>query len=108
MTGVFSPSLTVTNSLGLTLAASGPDIHVYPPLSFTGIGLSGTNLMLNGANGVSGLAYAVLATTNLALPLSQWTPLATNTWSANGNFGLIVTNAVNPDVPDLFFQLQPQ
>jgi hypothetical protein len=105
-TGVFSPGLIVTNSLGLTLAASGPAITVYPPLTLAGISLSGTNLMLNGANGVSGLKYSVLASTNLALPLSQWRPLATNTWSANGNFNLTVTNALNPSVPSRFYLLQ--
>jgi len=104
-TGLFSPSLIVTNSLGLTLAAAGPAITVYPPLTLTGISLSGTNLMLTGTNGVFGLTYSVLTSTNLALPLSQWTPLATNTWSANGHFNLTVTNALNPPVPSRFYLL---
>ena len=69
--GIFSPGLIVTNSLGLTLAPAGPAISTYPPLTLTGISVSGTNLMLTGTNGVSGLMYSVLASTNLALPLSQ-------------------------------------
>jgi PKD repeat protein len=104
--GGFSPGLVVTNSLGLTLAASGPSITVPPPPAITSISLSGTNLLLNGANAVSGLTFYVLASTNLALPLSQWTPVSTNLWSANGRFNLTVTNAVNPRVPQLFYLLQ--
>ena len=37
----------------------------------------------------------MLMSTNLTLPKTQWTPVATNTWSADGNFSLTVTNAVN-------------
>jgi PKD repeat protein len=102
----FSPSLIVTNSLDLTLAASGPSITVSPFPVITGISLSGTNLVLNGGNGISGLTYYVLASTNLVLPLSQWTPLATNFWSANGNFSLTVTNAVTKSVLRQFYLLQ--
>jgi hypothetical protein len=102
-TGIFSPGLTVTNSLGLTLAATGPVITVYPPLTVTGMSLSGTNLTLKGANSIFGLTYSVLAGTNLVQPLSQWTPLTTNTWNGNGNFMLIVTNALNPSVPKRFY-----
>jgi PKD repeat protein len=105
-TGVFSPGLIVTNSLGLTLAATGPAITVYPPLTLSSIGLSGTNLTLSGANGISGLTYTVLASTNLMLPLSQWTPLVTNTWSANGAFSLTLTNALNPPAPSQFYLLE--
>ena len=106
-TGEFYPGLLVTNSLGLILAASGPAIDLNLP-SFTSAGVAGTNLVLNGANGLSGHTYYVLATTNLTLPRSQWQSLTTNTWTANGNFSLVVTNAVNPAVPDQFFLLEAQ
>jgi PKD repeat protein len=101
--GSFFPALTVTNSLGLTLGASGPSIAISPSSVVSGISLSGTNLVINGINGVSGLTYYVLTSTNLALPLSQWTPVATNVWSANGSFNLTVTNTVNPGVPQQFY-----
>ena len=104
----FSPSLIVTNSLDLTLAASGPSITASPLSVITGISLSDTNLVLNGSNGISGLTYYVLTTTNLALPLSQWTPLATNLWSNNGNFNFTLNNAVNPNAPQQFYILEVQ
>ena len=55
---------------------------------------------------VSGLAYMVLTSTNLNLPLSQWTPLVTNTWSSNGPFSLTLTNVLNPPVPARFYLLK--
>jgi hypothetical protein len=44
--------------------------------------------------------------TDLALPLSQWTPVATNVLSANGNFSITVTNAVSAAIPCQFYILQ--
>ena len=44
--------------------------------ALTGISLAGTNLTIIGSNGVSGVTYNVLMTTNLTLPRSQWTPVA--------------------------------
>ncbi len=108
-TGLFSPALIVTNSLGLALAASGPSIIVSSALpNVTGVKLSGTNLTIEGANGSSGTTYIVLTSTNLTLPSTQWTPVVTNTWSANGAFSLTLTNVLNPPGPRRFYLLQIQ
>jgi hypothetical protein len=104
--GPFSPGLIVTNSLGLPLSVPGPAVSVYPSLTLAVASLSGTNLTLSGSNGVSGLPYTVLTSTNLNLPLSQWTPLVTNTWSSNGPFSLILTNVLIPPVPGRFYLLE--
>lgn len=53
-------------------------------------------------NGQSGGAYLTLASTNLTLPLNQWTPVATNSLSAYGDFTITATNAVNPNAPQQF------
>jgi hypothetical protein len=73
-----------------------------------GISLSGTNLVINGSNGFSGMTCYVLMSTNVALPLNQWTPVATNALNASGNFTIMATNAVNLNVPQCFFILQTQ
>jgi PKD repeat protein len=73
-----------------------------------GSSLAGTNLVINGVNGISGEKYFVLTGTNLELPLGQWTPVATNVLGAGGNFTITVTNAVNRKVPKLFYILQLQ
>ena len=83
------------------------DISVWPAaVSVSSIELSGTNLLLNGINGVSGGTYCVLMTTNLTLPLSQWTPVSTNVLSARGAFTITVTNTVSRSIPRRFYILQ--
>ena len=72
------------------------------------ITLSGTQLVLDGTNGLASAAYQVLTSTNLNLPVLQWTALATNTISTNGNFTFTVSNAVNPGESKRFYALQVQ
>jgi fibronectin-binding autotransporter adhesin len=50
------------------------------------IALSGSDIVLNVSNGVPGGTFYVLASTNITLPLSDWTAIATNVFDANGNF----------------------
>jgi alpha-tubulin suppressor-like RCC1 family protein len=72
------------------------------------ISLSRTNLVVKGSNGLSGGKYYTLMNTNVAQPLSQWTPVTTNVLSASGNFTITVTNAVNRNLPQRFYILQLQ
>jgi alpha-tubulin suppressor-like RCC1 family protein len=110
---------TATNSLlqfgFLTAPASGngfglDDVSVTPlvapPLSIASIGLSGTNLVIQGANGQSNRIYCVLMSTNVSQSLSQWTPVATNVLGASGNFTFTVTNAVDAGASGQFYILQ--
>jgi hypothetical protein len=46
----------------------------------------------------------VLTSTNVSLPLAQWTPLFTNNFDANGDFAW--TNAMNVNVPQQFYLIQ--
>jgi uncharacterized repeat protein (TIGR03803 family) len=78
------------------------------PLGIAGISLSGINLVLNGTGGLSGRTYFVLTGTSLTEPLDQWAPVATNVPSAEGNFSITATNAVNPNAPQRFYILQLQ
>jgi hypothetical protein len=70
----------------------------------SGVTLCGTNIVLLATNGVAGGTYAVLTSTNLASPLNQWTPIATNVPSDGGNFTITVTNAAraNASSPQFF------
>ncbi|HEX4264527.1 MAG TPA: hypothetical protein VH597_09325 [Verrucomicrobiae bacterium] len=74
------------------------------PAQITHVGVSGTTLTLSATNGVDGGRVVLLGTTNLVQPLSQWTPLLTNSFDANGNLNLS-TNIINPAVPQQFFIL---
>src|SRR5262249_46562980 len=78
----------------------------FPPKGpqFSSIQLIGTNLVCSGANGVVHWPYAVLASTNLLLPHSQWHPVATNVFDSSGNF--IFINAINSSTNLQFLSLQ--
>jgi hypothetical protein len=74
-----------------------------PQPTITGVSISGTNLLLNGTNGVAG-NYVVLMSTNLAS--KSWTPVATNALTGSGPFSIIATNAVNTSNQQQFYILQ--
>ena len=74
-----------------------------PQPHITGVSFSGTNLIISGTNGLSGEQYNVLSTTNLALPLSQWTVGPTDTFSGS-NFS--ITNPGNAGLPHNFYLIR--
>jgi len=90
------PGVGMTN----TFAGASPVIllHLLGP----------TNLVMSGntspANG--GLPYWLRSTTNVALPLSQWSWVSTNVFNADGSFsnGLPIA----PGTPQQFYRLQTQ
>jgi len=74
-----------------------------PAPHITGFSLSGTNLVFSGTNGWANGTYELLTSTNVALPLTEWTAIATNAFDSNGQFNL--TNGINPDAPQQFYLL---
>jgi hypothetical protein len=73
-----------------------------------GISISGTHVIFNGTNGYVGGTYYVLTSTNVALPLSQWSPISTNALSAPGNFSITATNGLIPNAQRQFYILEVQ
>lgn len=61
-------------------------------------------LTLTGNDGVPGKQYYVLGSTNLTLPLAQWTPVGTDTFDDNGAFHF--TNTLASNAPQLYYLLQ--
>jgi len=80
------------------------NIYLLPPPAIARAGLSGGGLAMSGGGGIPGGAYSVLASTNLALPLTQWQRVATNSFDSAGDFQF--TNAVASNAPAQFFLLQ--
>jgi hypothetical protein len=68
------------------------------------ISLSGGNMLMNGSNGPFNHNFYVLASSNVSLPLSNWTPISTNSFSAGGAFN--VTNPLPPGAGQQFYLLQ--
>jgi hypothetical protein len=60
--------------------------------------------VLSGGGGTPGGLYYVLTSTNMSLPLAQWTPLFTNTFDTHGDFAW--TNGMNIKVPQQFYLIQ--
>jgi fibronectin-binding autotransporter adhesin len=87
------------NSLISLMITSAP---ARPPVINT-IGVVGGQIVISGTNGVATTNYYVLTSTNIALPLASWTPLATNTFDGSGNFSF--TNGAPVD-PQRFYLLR--
>jgi alpha-tubulin suppressor-like RCC1 family protein len=86
------------------------DVSVVPEAQpgITSLSLAGTNIVLNATNGQWSGTYCLLTSTSMTQPLSQWTPVATNTLDGSGNFTITATNAVNTNAPQQFYTLQLQ
>ena len=70
--------------------------------------ISGANVSITATNGVNGGTYYLLGTTNLTLPLSKWTAVATNVVTASGGaelFSFIGTNVYSASKPGQYFTL---
>ncbi len=61
----------------------------------------GTNLVFSVTNGIPSGKCHLITSTNLTLPISQWSVLSTNTFSTNGVVS--ITNLFNVTVPAAFF-----
>jgi len=87
-----------TNNLrsGILSVIASPTV---PPTIST-VNLSSSNFILSGSNGVINWPFYVLASTNPALPLTNWTIVSTNAFDANGNF--IFTNPNSPSPHDFY------
>jgi autotransporter-associated beta strand protein len=94
----------VTTNLAVdgSIMVTGPVVIVSRPI-FTSIVLNNGQLILRGTNGTASMSYRVFGSTNLMQPLSNWTPIVTNSFDGSGGF--IFTNAVNPAKPAQFYDI---
>jgi hypothetical protein len=96
--------LTVVGTSGLEARAAPIALVVKPQPAIVEASLVGGSFVMSGTNGFANATFYLLGSSNAMLPLSQWTSLATNVFSANGSFG--VTNAINPGASQQFFIIQ--
>jgi autotransporter-associated beta strand protein len=77
------------------------------PLSISSIIVSGSDLVLNATGGIPGATVNVLSTTNLALPLIQWTTNSTASFDGNGNLiNYTIPGVLSSGLPAQFYLLQ--
>ncbi len=99
----YTYSLKTNTDHQVSFVAS-PPAPASPP-SFGNITVSsGSNIVMNGSGGTTNGSYYVLTSTNVTLPLTNWTRLVTNQFDASGNFAF--TNAPGANSPKLFYLLQ--
>jgi hypothetical protein len=72
---------------------------------FTSISVSGMMLTVKATNGTASGQYVLLGSTDVALPLSQWTPILTNKFDSGGCLNLS-TNIINPAAQQEFYILK--
>jgi len=124
-TGSDSASAAFLDAVTSTTPGYGTDFHALSATSFNAadgastsvtiaqivftyspgaaIFLDGTNVVIVGTNGPPGGSYHLMASTNSALPISQWTPVAASQFDGSGSFRF--TNAINADLPAWFFRI---
>jgi len=95
------------NSRSFGVATSRPylEISALPQPAIVSLALTETGCIVSAANGITNATYYLLSSTDLLLPLDQWTPLSTNVPDTNGDFTITATNAVGT-AQQQFFILQ--
>jgi autotransporter-associated beta strand protein len=95
------PGLT-WNTTGLTNGTLAVAAVARP--RFSSAAISGASIVVTGTNGVQNGVYYVLASTHVALPLVDWTRLATNSFDEAGGFSF--TLLLDPTVSGEYLILQ--
>jgi hypothetical protein len=98
--GDFSANLPVPGTASVTNLLT---INPVGPPSIGQLTLAGTTLEISGSNGLPNRPYFILSSTNLLLPLAQWTPVFTNVFDSSSNFDASFGIASNPNTPGQFF-----
>ncbi|HEX7469636.1 MAG TPA: hypothetical protein VF437_02720, partial [Verrucomicrobiae bacterium] len=79
-------------------------VQLQTPPVFGSIIITNGNVILSGTGGTTNVPYYVLASTNIAMPSTNWTRIATNNFTATGGF--TYTNVLNLNLPQRFFRLE--
>jgi hypothetical protein len=66
--------------------------------------VSAGNLIFSGTGGVANGSYALLTTTNITTPATNWTSLITNSFGNTGAFS--VTNTISTGTPQSFYRIK--
>lgn len=106
--GAFTSIVPATPAPGLvwdTTALSSGTLRVAVPAAvINSVKLVGAELILSGTGGTPGGSYTMLSSTNLTLPMINWTTAGNGTFGPAGEFSY--TNAANSATPELFLRLR--
>lgn len=97
--------VSAADSFGESTNSSTVSAIIVPPHPMLATPLiQGGDLILRGGGGLPGRQYYVLRSTNLTLPISQWTSIGTNAFDGNGNFNF--TNTSHGFTPQFYYLIQ--
>jgi hypothetical protein len=98
----------VVSAVGVVEGANSSQVSATPlsasPPAIGKITISGLNLIINGTNGTAATPFYVLWSTNVALPLGDWTIISSNQFGSGGGFS--ITNAFNPSLYQSFYRIE--
>lgn len=96
--GTYSVSLTARGPGGSSTTNQVGYVTVNPLPTISSTTLSGGNLILNGSGGlaVAGAQYRILNSTNITVPLANWTPVWTNVFELDGSFSYTNSPVTGP------------
>jgi autotransporter-associated beta strand protein len=103
------PSYYTWNTSQLNVDGSITVTGVVPPPTITSVdysAFSSGTLQVSASGGLANGAVSVLTSTNLTLPLNNWTLASSTAFDPSGN--VTATIAVDPAAPQLFIRLQAQ
>jgi autotransporter-associated beta strand protein len=108
-TGAFAGIVPPTPGTGLAwdtsqLTVDGTLRVDLPRPTIGSIIAAGGTVSISGSGGPANGTYYVLASANVALPLTNWVSIATNTFDGTGHFNF--STAIDTSIPSRFFVLQ--
>ncbi|HEU5395797.1 MAG TPA: autotransporter-associated beta strand repeat-containing protein, partial [Verrucomicrobiae bacterium] len=78
-------------------------VQPFVPPAISSVKFIGNKIILNGTGSTNDFYY-VLTSTNVALPLAEWTTLSTNRFGADGTFHF--TNAFDASLPQSIYRVE--
>jgi autotransporter-associated beta strand protein len=103
--GSYTVALTVNGPGGASTSTKTGYVVASSKPVINSAKLSGGNFILSGANGPAGVQYRILTSTNVALALTNWTPVWTNAFAADGSYNY--TNSPVTDKARFFLLVSP-
>jgi len=104
LSGLTIASAPASYNYTISTSTAGKIQLIVSGLQFTHTTVTSGQLILSGSGGPTNGTYYILGSTNLALPLNQWPPIATNHFDATGNF--LFTNALDSLTPHEYYLLE--
>jgi PKD repeat protein len=96
--GAYTVSLTANGPGGANTTNMVGAVTVYAQPTLGSPVLSAGSLTFSGTGGIPDAQYRILTSTNVALPLASWTPVAINTFAPDGSYSYtqsFLTNAAS-------------